>query len=175
MNRSTRLIVLVIAVIALVGGYFLFFRRPIVAPVGTPLTVYYTATDGTSLKTWTITMRPSAPGESPDAHQAALALYAAVQTVAGPPANISAIRFPAGTRVLGASVTGAMATVDLSGDVAKTGGGSFGEDGEFKALVYTMTALPGVTAVKITIDGKSVASLPGGHLALDEPLHRSDW
>ena len=175
MSRSLRLALAGAVTLALVIGMYLVFHRPAPVTVGTPLMIYYTKLDGTTLSTWTITMRPSLPGESPKAHRAALALYAAVQAIAGPPASIDAIRFPSGTRVLGTSVTGTMVKVDLSSEVTHTGGGSFGEDGEFKALVYTLTSLPKINAVQITIDGKTVASLPGGHLALDEPLHRSDW
>ena len=175
MNRSMRVLLVVVVALLVVGGIYVALRRPAVSPAGTPLTVYYTKTDGTTLATWTITMRPAAPGESAAAYRAARVLYAAVQVVAGPPANVDAIRFPSGTRALGATVSGTTAEVNLSGDVAHTGGGSFGEDGEFKSLVYTMTSLPNITAVKITIDGKTVATLPGGHLELDQPLHRTDW
>jgi hypothetical protein len=37
-----------------------------------------------------------------------------------------------------------------------------------------MTGVPGIDAVKVTIDGATVPTLPGGHVELDQPLHRSD-
>jgi spore germination protein GerM len=88
---------------------------------------------------------------------------------------VQAIRFPPGTRVIGVSVDGSTATVDLSKEVEAQAGGSFGENGEFKGLVYTVTGIPGIDAVQITVDGSRLETLPGGHLELDQPLHRSDW
>jgi spore germination protein GerM len=70
---------------------------------------------------------------------------------------------------------GSTVTVDLSGEVAKSAEGGFVEAAEFKALVWTLTGLPGVSAVRVLIDGTSVATLPGGHLELDEPLTRSSF
>ena len=49
------------------------------------------------------------------------------------------------------------------------------EGGEFKALVWTLTSLPGIDAVAVTVAGKKIATLPGGSFELDEPLRRSDW
>jgi spore germination protein GerM len=102
-------------------------------------------------------------------------LYAAVEAVAGPPNGIKAIRFPPGTRVVSAIVDGSTATIDLSKEVEQQAGGTFGENGEFKSLVYTLTGIKGVDAVQITIDGSRLETLPGGHLELDQPLHRSDF
>ncbi|MBV8148555.1 MAG: GerMN domain-containing protein, partial [Candidatus Eremiobacteraeota bacterium] len=85
------------------------------------------------------------------------------------------IRFPPGTRVLDASVNGSTTTVDLSKEVEQQPGGSFAENGEFKALVYTMTGVHGLDAVQVKIDGKTLPTLPGGHIELDTPLRRTDW
>ena len=137
--------------------------------------MYYTKLDGTSLGTLSVSLRPPQPGESASEHLRNTVLYAAVQAVAGPPSDVQAIRFPPGTRVLDASVDGSTAIADLSKDVERLAGGSFGETGEFKALVYTVTGVPGINAVKVTIAGETLPSLPGGHLELDEPLHRSDF
>jgi spore germination protein GerM len=142
---------------------------------GSTLTVYYAQLDGKTLGTWEVSVRAPAAGESSAEVTHDLATYAAVQAVAGPPAQTSAVRFPPGTRVRSVTVNGATATVDLSGDVASGGGGSFGENGEFKGLVYTLTGIPSINAVQITIEGRTVETLPGGHLELDAPLRRSDW
>lgn len=72
-------------------------------------------------------------------------------------------------------VTSGAATVDLSQAVASSGGGSFAESGEFKALVWTLTGLSGVNSVQIHVEGRTLGTLPGGHLELDEPLSRSSW
>jgi spore germination protein GerM len=70
---------------------------------------------------------------------------------------------------------GSTATVDISGAAKQSGGGSFAELGEFKSLVWTLTALPGIHAVRVKVDGASLVTLPGGHLELDEPLTRASW
>jgi spore germination protein GerM len=145
------------------------------ATTGTPLTIYYTKLDGTSMGTWDVTTRAPAPGESRAEQLHDLVTYAAVQSVAGPPSDISAVRFPPGTHVRSTSISGSTATVDLSSDVGSSNGGTFEESGEFKGLVYTLTGISGVNAVQITIEGRTVETLPGGHLELDAPLRRSDW
>lgn len=101
--------------------------------------------------------------------------YAATQAVAGPAANIDAIRFPTGTHVRGVNVEGTIADVDLSGQVKSASGGSLGESGEFKSLVWTLTKIPGIDGVRVLVDGMRLDALPGGHLELDRPLKRSDW
>ncbi|HEX8807237.1 MAG TPA: GerMN domain-containing protein [Candidatus Aquilonibacter sp.] len=145
------------------------------AATGSMLTVYYAQLDGTTLGTWDVSVRAPAPGESSAQTLHDLATYAAVQAVAGPPPQTSAVRFPPGTRVRSVTVNGSTAVVDLSQDVGSSAGGSFEENGEFKGLVYTLTGIPSVNAVQITIEGRTVETLPGGHLELDAPLRRSDW
>lgn len=172
--RGTRAFALVVLLAIVVAGtWFYLSHRP--PELGNALTVYYTKLDGTTLANLSVSLRPREPGESAQEHLRNAVLYAAVQAVAGPPSDVQAIRFPPGTRVEGATVSGSTATVDLSKDVEGQAGGTFGENGEFKALVYTVTAVPGIAAVKITVGGESLPTLPGGHLELDEPLHRSDF
>jgi spore germination protein GerM len=104
-----------------------------------------------------------------------LAFYATAQALAGPPTSVEAIRFPVGTLVRRVALSESTATVDLGGSIARSAGGSFAESGEFKALVWTLTALPGITAVQVVVDGAKVATLPGGHLELEQPLSRSSF
>lgn len=143
--------------------------------VGDHIVVYYTKPDGRTEVPWSVSMRPQQPGESAAAHLHDAVLYAAVQAVTGPESTISAIRFPTGTHVLSADVNNSTATVDLSGEVKNQGAGVLGESGAFKALVWTLTALPGINQVAIRVHGQVLSTLPGGHLELDEPLRRSDW
>jgi len=172
--RSLRLplLLLVLALVA-AGTWYLLSHRP--GTAGGALTVYYSKLDGTTLGTLSVSLRPQQPGESDAEHLHNVALYAAVEAVAGPPSEIQAIRFPVGTRVLDARVNGSTATVDLSKEVAQQPGGAFAETGEFKALVYTLTGVRGIDGVQIKIDGHVVPTLPGGHVELDTPLHRSDF
>lgn len=173
--RSLRLLfTIVLFALALAAAWY--FLRPHAPPGGgATLVVYYTKLDGTTLGTWDVSLRAAQPGESADARLHDEATYAALQSVAGPPSDISAVRFPAGTRVRNVSVNGTTALVDLSGDVASANGGTFQENGEFKGLVYTLTGISSINAVQITIEGRTVETLPGGHLELDAPLRRSDW
>ena len=122
-----------------------------------------------------VSPRPAQAGETDAEHLHNTVLYAAVQAVAGPPSDVAAVRFPPGTHVQAVSVTGSTATVDLSKDVAQQVAGTFGENGEFKSLVYTVTGVPGINAVQVTVNGATLETLPGGHIELDQPLHRSDF
>lgn len=172
--RSTRLPVLLVllVVVALASWYY---RSQRVTSNAETIAVYYTKLDGTSLSDVRVSLRPPLPGESAAEHRHNAVLYAAVEAVAGPPNGIEAIRFASGTRVLGAAVNGSTATIDLSKEVAHQAGGTFGENGEFKALVYTVTGIAGIDAVQVTVAGARLETLPGGHLELDQPLHRSDF
>lgn len=173
--RASRLAVLVVIAIIVAAGAWFLLRPHGPSAGGGHLTVYYTKMDGTTLGTWSVSLRPQQPGESGAEHLHNVALYAAVQSVAGPPSEVQAIRFPPGTHVVNVLVNGMTATVDLSKEVTASGGGSFAENGEFKGLVYTLTGIPPINAVQITIEGRKVDTLPGGHLELDTPLRRSDW
>jgi hypothetical protein len=172
--RSPRLpVVIVLLAIIAVGTWYALSSRT-ARNVGT-VAIYYTKQDGTTLGDVSVSMRPRQAGESSAEHLHNTLLYAAVQAVAGPPNAVRAIRFPPGTRVRSVTVDGSTAAVDLSKEVEQQAGGTFGENGEFKALVYTVTGIRGINALQITVDGARLQSLPGGHLELDEPLHRSDW
>ncbi len=172
---ASRVLFFTAVLIVAAAASWLYVSRHAQSPAGERLTIYYTKMDGQTEVPWTVSLRPQQPGESSDEHRANAALYAAVQAVAGPPSTVEAIRFPSGTQVRAVHVTGSNADVDLSPEVQSSGGGSFGESGEFKALVWTMTALPDVDSVSIRIAGARTAVLPGGHLELDKPLRRSDW
>ncbi|HEY1653540.1 MAG TPA: GerMN domain-containing protein [Candidatus Tumulicola sp.] len=168
-----RALVLVVLLIVAGGAWYLLSHQT--RDVGSAVTVYYTKLDGTTLGNLSVSLRPPLPGESAAEHLRNAVLYAAVQAVAGPPSDVQAIRFPLGTRVTGATVNGSTAVVDLSADVDRQAGGTFGENGEFKGLVYTVTGIPGIDALKVTVGGQTLPTLPGGHLELDQPLHRSDF
>ncbi|MDQ6929452.1 MAG: GerMN domain-containing protein [Candidatus Eremiobacteraeota bacterium] len=171
---NSRVFILVAVFILAAAGTWLYFSKKFSNPVGDHVTIYYTKNDGTTEVPWAVSMRPPSRGETGIEHLQNAALYSAVQAVAGPPSGTAAVRFPIGTVVRSVHVTASSADVDLSGNV-KSNTGSFDESGEFKALVWTLTGLPGIDSVAIRIDGKRLDALPGGHLELDKPLHRSDW
>ncbi len=174
MKTSRALFLLVLFVLAAIVAWVIVQQHNRTA-LSERITVYYTKLDGTTEVPWTITVRPQAPGESAIERLHNVALYAAVQAVAGPSSTIDAIRFPPGTHVRSIVVDGSTAVVDLSGEVRSAVGGSLGESGEFKSLVWTLTGLPGINAVGVLVNGERLDALPGGHLALDTPLRRSDW
>jgi spore germination protein GerM len=133
------------------------------------ITVYYCKAGSDSL----VAMHYTAAGKLAGT---ALAQYAVSQLLAGPsePTN-SLLVFPADTRAM-ATQHGATVDVDLTGSIAKHyAGGAGDEAGLFKSLTYTLTDLPGVTAVQISLNGQVEAALPGGHLELDEPLTRDTF
>jgi spore germination protein GerM len=172
-KASRALLLVVVLAAAAFGSWFLI--RAHQSANETYLTLYYTKLDGTTLGTWQLSLRPRSSGESAQEHLQNVLLYAAVQSLAGPPDDVQAIRFPPGTRVLGVMVNGSIVTVDLSKDIDNQGGGTFGENGEFKGLVYTLTGIPPIDAVQIMVAGHILDTLPGGHLEIDTPLRRSDW
>ena len=93
---------------------------------------------------------------------------------AGPPGAGLDPGLPAGTRVLAASADGGVATVDLSREFS-AGYPSGGSAAEFRALgplVYTATAVPGVTRVRITVEGATPDVMT--QFDLSQPLARRD-
>ncbi len=161
----TALVLAVLAAAAYVA--YRYILQPRLQPADT-IIVYYCKTDGETLVPWKVSLGPKRDRLS-------VAAYALAQTLVGPPPPTDAIRFPPGTIARSVRLHGSNATVDLSGTIAGSAGGSFAEAGEFKALVWTMTALPGISSVQVEIDGQTVSTLPGGHLELDRPLSRSSF
>jgi spore germination protein GerM len=161
-----------LAIVAASTWYYLSHRAPGAAQT---IPIYYTKLDGKMLGEMRVSMRPRQADESATERLHNVVLYAAVQAIAGPPNDVQAIRFPPGTRVLEASVNGSTATLDLSKNLEQQAGGTFGENGEFKALVYTITSIEGIDAVQVLVEGNRLETLPGGNFELDQPLHRSDW
>jgi spore germination protein GerM len=158
--------VALLAVAALAGYWIVSTRSRNAAPAS--VTVYYCKSDGQTLVPWRVSLGPARDRKS-------VAFYAATQTLAGPPAGVDAIRFPPGTLARSVALNGSSVIIDLNRNVESAEGGSLTEAGEFKALVWTLTALPGISAVQIEIEGKRVPTIPGGHLELDEPLARQSW
>ena len=81
---------------------------------------------------------------------------------------------PKGTRLLGISVDGAVATVDLSGEFA-SGGGSLSMTARVAQVVYTMTQFKTIRAVEFMLDGERVATIGGEGVIVEDPQRRADW
>lgn len=91
--------------------------------------------------------------------------------LAGPGPGETGLRptFPAGTRLRGVKLEGGVATVDFSQELVRNfGGGSAGELMLVYSLVNSLTQLPGVHAVRLSVEGKPLETL--GHLDLTEPV-----
>jgi len=81
---------------------------------------------------------------------------------------------PSGTRLLGLSIDGTTARVDLSGKFA-SGGGSLSMQARVAQIVYTLTRFPTIKAVDFMLDGGLVETLGGEGLILDAGQTRADW
>lgn len=81
---------------------------------------------------------------------------------------------PPGTAVRSVTVDGSTATVDLSGDfVIGYQGGSAAETVAVAPLVYSLTELPNVDSVLITVDGAAPTPV-GASFDFSNPLSRAD-
>jgi len=81
---------------------------------------------------------------------------------------------PSGTRLLGLSIDGTTARVDLSARFA-AGGGSLSMQARVAQVVYTLTQFKTVDAVTFMLEGKVVDALGGEGLILDAGQTRADW
>jgi len=81
---------------------------------------------------------------------------------------------PSGTRLLGLSIDGTTARVDLSGEFA-AGGGSLSMQARVAQVVYTLTRFKTVETVAFMLEGSAVDALGGEGLMLGEGQRRSDW
>lgn len=88
------------------------------------------------------------------------------------PAMYTAV--PEGTRFLGLTIDGGVATVNLSREF-ESGGGSASVIGRLAQVVYTLTQFPTVQGVKFELDGDPIKVFGGEGVVLDEPVDREDY
>ena len=81
---------------------------------------------------------------------------------------------PSGTRLLGLSIDGTKARVDLSAQFA-SGGGSLSMQARVAQIVYTLTQFKTAETVTFMLEGSVVEALGGEGLMLGEGQRRSDW
>jgi hypothetical protein len=98
--------------------------------------------------------------------------------LAGPTADERAAglssAIPAGTSLLGLSIEGTTASVDLSGSFS-SGGGSLSMTARVAEVVYTLTRFPSVRSVAFFVEGDPVETLGGEGLVLDGAQRRTAW
>lgn len=107
-----------------------------------------------------------------------VALGAARELVRGPSdaerARGLSSTIPVGTQVLGLTIEGATAVVDLSAEFA-SGGGTASMMGRAAQVVFTLTQFPNVEAVEFRIEGESQVILGGEGIEIEGPQRREDW
>jgi germination protein M len=81
---------------------------------------------------------------------------------------------PNGVRLLGLSIDGTTARVDLSSRFA-AGGGSLSMQARVAQVVYTLSQFPTIKAVAFMLDGSLVETLGGEGLILGAGQTRADW
>jgi hypothetical protein len=106
----------------------------------------------------------------------AVATAAMNQLLAGPPASREgyapiSTAIPAGTKLLGLTIRGGVATVDLSGEFA-SGGGSASAMYRLGQVVYTLTQFGTVKSVVFHVDGEPVTVFGSEGIVLDGPVGR---
>jgi germination protein M len=142
--------------------------RPSHGPTSAPAPTAYFL-QGEHLAAVTVPMRPF------DTAVAGAALKA---LLAGPSPDVKTAgltsAIPAGTRLLGLTISGGTATVDLSGRFG-SGGGSASMRMRVAQVVWTLTQFPSTERVVFRMDGKPVEALGGEGLILSEPQTRDAW
>jgi hypothetical protein len=81
---------------------------------------------------------------------------------------------PAGSRLLGVTVTDGVATVNLSREF-ESGGGSQAMFVRLAQVVYTLTQFPTVDAVRFQVEGTTVTVFSAEGIVLDGPVGRDDF
>ena len=81
---------------------------------------------------------------------------------------------PDGTRLLGLSIKGGVATVNLSAEFG-SGGDKAAILGRLAQVVYTLTQFSTVDAVSFELDGQPVTTFGGAGIVLDHPVGRDDY
>jgi hypothetical protein len=104
----------------------------------------------------------------------AVATAAVRELLAGPAPDEARLltMIPAGSQLLGITIDGSVATVDLTGTF-ESGGGSASMLGRLAQLVYTATQFSTVDAVRLRLDGKPVDSIGGEGVIVGAGLGRT--
>ena len=107
---------------------------------------------------------PTGPRVATAAVNALLAGPSAEEQSAGVGTSI-----PTGTELLGLSIDGGIATMDLS-RTFESGGGSLSMFGRLAQLTYTLTQFPTVQGVNLELDGEGVTVFSGEGIILEQPM-----
>ncbi len=108
----------------------------------------------------------------------AIARAATMELLSGPTAletqaGLSS-QIPPGTKLLGLSISGHVATVNLSSEFSRAGTPSSAL-ARVAQVTFTLTHLPGVSRVQFQFQGQVFTHLLGAAVRLDAPVQRSDF
>lgn len=81
---------------------------------------------------------------------------------------------PAQAKILNISRQSDMAVVDFNSALESYGGGATRVQALIGQIVYSFTELPGISKVKITVEGADEVILGGEGFVIDKPLSRDD-
>lgn len=147
--------------------------EPSGSPTGTTIVRAYFYLDGQPGSAGLVAVLRTVPGTK------AVATAAIQALLSGPTSDDSGERMitsavPDGTQLLGLSVDGGVATVDLSSEFESGGGGArvLTRVGQ---VVYTLTQFPSVKSVAFLIEGKTSDAFSSEGVAIDKPLGRADF
>ncbi len=127
----------------------------------TSLTIYFVRGDALGTATRQV---PATAAIATAALNALLSGPSAAEQEAGLSTNI-----PAGVRLKGLTISGGVATVDLSSPIAAKAAGAVATR-RLAQVVYTLTQFPTVKRTVITVNGSPLTSVPGGVPGSPEPL-----
>lgn len=107
----------------------------------------------------------------------AIATAALTELLGGPTAEERAAdlftEIPEGTRLLGLTIEGTLATVDLSSEF-ESGGGTLSMTLRLDQVLDTLFAFPTIESVAFRIDGAPVETIGGEGLMVSPPITRSN-
>jgi hypothetical protein len=145
---------------------------PSAAPAGTTIVRAYFWLDGPPGSAGLVAVLREIPATKGVASAAVNALLAG-PIAAETSRNISSA-VPAGSQLLGLSIDGGVATVDLSSEF-ESGGGTASVVNRLGQLVYTLTQFPTVKSVIVQIEGERRTVFGSEGVVLDKPATRADY
>jgi len=150
-------------------------RAPVEEPPSSPSPTPSPAADEAQLEVWFNDGERLAVAYRSVPRTVAVGRAAVEELLRGPGSDdVGGTQIPKTTRLLGLSVSGGVATVDLSRDFG-SGGGSLSMTMRVAQVVYTLTQFPTVDSVRFHIDGEPGTALSGEGVDISKPLRRRDF
>jgi hypothetical protein len=145
---------------------------PSAAPTGTTIVRAYFWLGGLAGSEGLVATLREVPATKSVAKAAVTAVLAGPTSGEGARSITTAI--PAGSQLLGLSISGGVATVDLSSEF-ESGGGSASVLTRLGQMVYTLTQFPTVKSVIFQIEGVTKTVFSSEGVVLDKPATRADY